>query len=332
MSTAPIWCWRSAEYLPSPPRGAQRNGACRSHGARQCQGDCRRRFTRLKNWDISADQLARLQRTGTATRTLDLECADRRRSSWTRPLWQGLHFGAGDLLYRIVDLSAVWLLADVFEQDLAQIRPGQMRKITVQAYPGRVFDGHVAFVYPTVNAQTRTAKVRIEVPNPELRSSRYVRRRRDRCSGRERSGLTVPDLRGDRQRHTVRWCLSSAARAVRAAPREAGRQGRRLLEIREGLRRREGGRDGQFPDRRREQPPRRPAGLHADAGAGRADQMIAASDPLVRAQTCSWSLGDGRSSSSPASMPCATRRSTPSPISPTRKSSSTPSIPARRRR
>src|SRR5207253_11413231 len=60
------------------------------------------------------------------------------------------------------------LLADVFEQDLAQIRPGQSAKITVQAYPGRVFDGRVAFVYPTVNAQTRTAKVRIEVPNPDL--------------------------------------------------------------------------------------------------------------------------------------------------------------------
>jgi Cu(I)/Ag(I) efflux system membrane fusion protein len=51
---------------------------------------------------------------------------------------------------------------------LAQIRAGQSAKITVQAYPGRAFDGRVAFVYPTVNAQTRTAKVRIEVPNPDL--------------------------------------------------------------------------------------------------------------------------------------------------------------------
>jgi Cu(I)/Ag(I) efflux system membrane fusion protein len=72
------------------------------------------------------------------------------------------------MLYRIVDLSTVWLLADVFEQDLAQIRPGQSTNITVQAYPGRVFEGRVAFVYPTVNAQTRTARVRIEVPNPDL--------------------------------------------------------------------------------------------------------------------------------------------------------------------
>jgi Cu(I)/Ag(I) efflux system membrane fusion protein len=124
-------------------------------------------LSRLKNWDISADQLTRLQRSGTATRTLTLS-APLAGIVMDKPALQGLHFGAGDLLYRIVDLSTVWLLADVFEQDLAQIRPGQSASITVQAYPGRVFDGRVAFVYPTVNAQTRTAKVRIVVPNPDL--------------------------------------------------------------------------------------------------------------------------------------------------------------------
>src|SRR6267142_421921 len=124
-------------------------------------------LSRLKNWDISADQLARLQRTGVATHTLSLS-APIGGIVMDKPALQGLHFGAGDMLYRIVDLSTVWLLADVFEQDLAQIRPGQNAKITLQAYPGRVFDGRVAFVYPTVNAQTRTAKVRIEVPNPDL--------------------------------------------------------------------------------------------------------------------------------------------------------------------
>src|SRR5437763_1352768 len=124
-------------------------------------------LSRLKNWDISADQLARLQRSSAATRTLTLS-APIGGIVMEKTALQGLHFGAGDMLYRIVDLSTVWLLADVFEQDLAQIRPGQSAKITVQAYPGRVFDGRVAFVYPTVNAQTRTAKVRVEVPNPDL--------------------------------------------------------------------------------------------------------------------------------------------------------------------
>jgi len=124
-------------------------------------------LARLKNWDISADQLARLQRTGSATRTLTLR-APIAGVVMDKQALEGLHFSAGDMLYRIVDLSSVWLLADVYEQDLAQIRPGQSATITVPAYPGRVFEGRVAFVYPTVNAQTRTAKVRIEVPNPDL--------------------------------------------------------------------------------------------------------------------------------------------------------------------
>jgi len=124
-------------------------------------------LARLKNWDISADQLARLQRTGIATRTLTLR-APIAGVVMDKQALEGLHFAAGDMLYRIADLSTVWLLAEVYEQDLAQIRPGDAASITVQAYPGRVFEGRVAFVYPTVNAQTRTAKVRIEVPNPEL--------------------------------------------------------------------------------------------------------------------------------------------------------------------
>src|SRR5215468_4267393 len=124
-------------------------------------------LARLKNWDISADQLARLQRTGSATRTLTLR-APLGGIVMDKQALEGLHFAAGDMLYRIADLSTVWLLAEVYEQDLSQIRPGDAGSITVQAYPGRVFEGRVAFVYPMVNAQTRTAKVRIEVPNPDV--------------------------------------------------------------------------------------------------------------------------------------------------------------------
>jgi multidrug resistance efflux pump len=158
-------------------------------------------LSRLKNWDISADQLARLQRTGTATRTLTLS-APIGGIVMEKAALQGLHFAAGDMLYRIVDLSTVWLLADVFEQDLAQIRPGQSATITVQAYPGRVFDGRVAFVYPTVNAQTRTAKVRIEVPNPRSAAEDgYVCDCRDRGAGRERTGACRTGFSRARHRH-----------------------------------------------------------------------------------------------------------------------------------
>jgi RND family efflux transporter MFP subunit len=77
-----------------------------------------------------------------------------------------MRFTAGEVLFRIADLSTLWLIAEVFEQDLALVRPGQRAVITVNAYPERRFEGRVTFVYPTVNPQTRTAQARIELANP----------------------------------------------------------------------------------------------------------------------------------------------------------------------
>jgi Cu(I)/Ag(I) efflux system membrane fusion protein len=123
-------------------------------------------LARLRNFDLPADEVARLRRTGAVGRTLTL----------TSPMdgvvlekaaLQGMRFAPGETLYRIADLSTVWLLADVFEQDLGLVGPGQEASIALTAYPDRRFTGKVTFVYPTLNAATRTAKVRVEIPNPE---------------------------------------------------------------------------------------------------------------------------------------------------------------------
>ncbi len=82
-----------------------------------------------------------------------------------KPMVQGQRFMPGEMLYRIADLSVVWVLAQVFEQDLALVRAGQTARIQVDAYPDRNFTGPITFIYPVVNADTRTAKVRIELPN-----------------------------------------------------------------------------------------------------------------------------------------------------------------------
>mgnify|MGYP001274491334 CR=1 FL=1 len=122
---------------------------------------------RLRNWDISDEQLARLQR-GTVARTLTLRSpADG--VVLEKMAVEGMRFMPGELLYRVADLSSVWLLADVFEQDLGVVRAGQDAKITVNAYPGTTFSGKVAFIYPAVSPETRTGKVRIVVPNPDGR-------------------------------------------------------------------------------------------------------------------------------------------------------------------
>jgi Cu(I)/Ag(I) efflux system membrane fusion protein len=123
---------------------------------------------RLANWDISRDQIAALQRRGTVTRTLTLR-APADGTVMEKMAVEGMRFTAGDPLYRIADLTTVWLTADIFEQDLGLVRQGQAASITVDAYPGTVFSGKIDFVYPTVAQQTRTGKVRIIVPNPDGR-------------------------------------------------------------------------------------------------------------------------------------------------------------------
>jgi Cu(I)/Ag(I) efflux system membrane fusion protein len=122
---------------------------------------------RLKNWDISNEQLTRLQR-GTVTRTLTLR-APADGVVLEKMAVEGMRFMPGEPLYRIADLSSVWVLADVFEQDLGVVRDGEEVKITVNAYPGTTFSGKVAFIYPTVSQETRTGKVRIIVANSDLR-------------------------------------------------------------------------------------------------------------------------------------------------------------------
>jgi Cu(I)/Ag(I) efflux system membrane fusion protein len=119
---------------------------------------------RLRNWDISGDQIQRLLREGTITRNLTLRSpADG--VVLEKMAVAGAHFTAGEPLYRIADLSSVWVIADLFEQDLGAIRPGQTATVTVDAYPGTSFAGKVDFIYPTVTQETRTAKIRIVISN-----------------------------------------------------------------------------------------------------------------------------------------------------------------------
>jgi multidrug efflux pump subunit AcrA (membrane-fusion protein) len=79
---------------------------------------------------------------------------------------QGMRFAPGDALYQVADLSSVWVIADVAEQDIGLVRTGAKAGVRLDAYPGREFSGAVTYVYPTVNEQTRTVPVRVELANP----------------------------------------------------------------------------------------------------------------------------------------------------------------------
>ncbi len=81
----------------------------------------------------------------------------------------GMHVSPGMTLYEIVDLSTLWVLADIYEQEISFIRKGVLAHVTVAALPGEIFKGRVTFIDPFLNPQTRTARVRLELANPGLR-------------------------------------------------------------------------------------------------------------------------------------------------------------------
>ncbi|HNO75696.1 MAG TPA: efflux RND transporter periplasmic adaptor subunit [Nitrosomonas mobilis] len=121
---------------------------------------------RLRNWDIAETELQRLQREGEIWQYLPL----RSRASGVvleKPSIEGKRFESGEILYQIADLSSVWALADVFEQDIGLIHPGQTATVRVDAYPDMALNGEVDFIYPTITPETRTATVRIKLPNTD---------------------------------------------------------------------------------------------------------------------------------------------------------------------
>jgi Cu(I)/Ag(I) efflux system membrane fusion protein len=120
---------------------------------------------RLRNWEISDQELQALQQDGKPLRLLPYRSAANG-VVLQKPSVQGMRFMPGEVLFEIADLSSVWMLVEVFEQDLGLVHLGQEAKLRIVAYPDRAFSGKVVFIYPTIDAETRTAKVRIELANP----------------------------------------------------------------------------------------------------------------------------------------------------------------------
>ena len=124
-------------------------------------------LTRLRNWDISEDQLRELAASGATHRTLVFRSPAAGIVLEKKAL-QGMRFMPGETLYEVADLSRVWVLADVFEQDIALVRTGSRATLTISAYPERTFEGLITYVYPTLKPETRTIPVRLELANPQL--------------------------------------------------------------------------------------------------------------------------------------------------------------------
>ncbi|MGE5668901.1 MAG: efflux RND transporter periplasmic adaptor subunit [Betaproteobacteria bacterium] len=121
---------------------------------------------RLTYWDISAEQIDHLERTGEVTKNLTL-VAPFDGVVMEKMVVAGQGVMPGMKLYRLANLSTVWVEGDVFEQDLALIRVGAPVRVELTAYPGRTFSGRVSFVWPMVEAESRTGRVRVVLANPQ---------------------------------------------------------------------------------------------------------------------------------------------------------------------
>jgi len=146
---------------------------------------------RLKNWDISDEQIKALTLSGSPQRTLTF------RSPATgivmeKKAVQGMRFMAGEMLYQVADLSHVWVLADVFEQDLGLIKIGAKAQVRINAYPDKTYLGTVTYVYHTLKTETRTVPVRVELANPELKLKPGMFAQVEMQVAARAQGVTVP--------------------------------------------------------------------------------------------------------------------------------------------
>ncbi len=123
---------------------------------------------RLHLWDVTDLQIATLERRGTAEPVLTVY-APASGIVLKREALPGKYVEPGTTLYEVADLSTVWVSADIYESEVAAVALNQPALVTFAAYPGTTFRGNVSYMYPSLNAETRTVRVRVELPNPGLK-------------------------------------------------------------------------------------------------------------------------------------------------------------------
>ncbi len=120
---------------------------------------------RLKLWDITDEQIAKIEETGKPIRTLTIYSPV---SGYVvqKVAFQGTRVMPGEKLFDIADLSTIWIIADIYEYELPLIKAGETARIELSYFPGREFSSRIDYVYPSLAGETRTAKVRFSIPNP----------------------------------------------------------------------------------------------------------------------------------------------------------------------
>ena len=188
---------------------------------------------RLRLWEITPGDIAEIEKRGEPIRAMPVYAPI---SGYVtgRTAYHGMKVMPADTLFDILDLSEVWVLADIYEYELPRIALGERATMTLSYWPGRSWGGAVSYIYPAVDEKTRTVKVRIGLQNPkgELKPEMFAD---VTIHGPTRTVLQVPDdaILESGTRNVVFIVLGEG----KLAPREvsAGDHGAGVVEIREGL-------------------------------------------------------------------------------------------------
>jgi membrane fusion protein, copper/silver efflux system len=145
---------------------------------------------RLQLWNVTDQQITELEKTRKASDTLTL-LSPFRGVVQSVPVEQGKNVKVGDMLVEVADLSVVWVWAEFYENELSMLSIGQRIDITTKSYPGEKFEGTISVINPFLDEAKRTAKVRIDIANPDfkLRPGMYVNAELSMDMG---EALTVP--------------------------------------------------------------------------------------------------------------------------------------------
>jgi Cu(I)/Ag(I) efflux system membrane fusion protein/cobalt-zinc-cadmium efflux system membrane fusion protein len=153
------------EYLVAKELLAQTGGAAGLHGSQMLLHAA---TERLKHWQIPDREIARLKRSGRVAQEIEID-SPASGVIVERKAFPNTYAEPGTKLYSIADLSTVWVYAHIFQNELGRVKVGDPATVTVDAYPGRTFPARVSFIWPEVDQTTRRARVRLEIPNPELK-------------------------------------------------------------------------------------------------------------------------------------------------------------------
>ena len=145
---------------------------------------------RLKQWNVTDEQIAELEKTRQPSETLTLRSPFRGVIEEV-PVHQGVNVKTGDHLVDVADLSDVWVWAEFYESELSMLQQGQKVVVTVNSFPDEKFEGTIALINPFIDEMKRTSKVRIDIANPDfkLRPGMYANVELGRDMG---DGLVIP--------------------------------------------------------------------------------------------------------------------------------------------